>query len=136
MNNSTGYANTTLYNNDTIGSIELYSNGTLLTSNVGTDDIVPANLVLGLTGVGNISNYNITYSSNANVTVNQANLTITSSNASKTYGSTTSLAYTNGTLYNSDAIGSVELTSSGASTSANIGTVSYTHLTLPTIYSV
>jgi hypothetical protein len=58
--------------------------------------------------------------------VNQANLTITSSNASKTYGSTTSLAYTNGTLFNSDAIGSVELTSSGASTSANIGTYGIT----------
>ena len=122
LNNSTGYSNTTLYNNDTIGSIQLYSDGTALTSNVGTYDVVPANLILGNTGVGNISNYNVTYVSNANVTINPANLAITSSNASKTYGSTTVLAYTNGTLYNSDSIGSVELSSSGASVSANIGT--------------
>ena len=77
-------------------------------------------------------------------TINPALLTILANNGAKLYGQTQTFAGTEFTLlnplYGSDSVTSVTLTSAGSAAGAPTGnypiSVSYTHLTLPTIYSV
>ena len=125
------YTNGTLYNSDAIGSVELTSNGNATSANIGTYGVTAANASLSS---GNISNYNITYISSGILTVNPANLTITADNLGQIYGSAATLQYSNGTLYNSDTIGTVNLASAGNVIAANVGTylISVSNATLST----
>ena len=78
------------------------------------------------TGTG-LANYTITYAT-GNLTVNPA-LTITASAQSKTYGTTLSLgttAFTTSTLYGSDTVTGVTLTSAGAAATATVAGSPYT----------
>ena len=66
-----------------------------------------------------LSNYTINFV-NGTLTANQATVTITANNDSKTYGQTVTFAgseFTSGALQNSDAIDSVSLASAGAAAS-------------------
>jgi hypothetical protein len=116
-----GYTQSGLVNGDTVTALSLGSAGSPVTANVGTYDIIASN-ALG-TGLGN---YDINYV-NGTLTVNKAPLTITASNASKTYGNAAApFGYTSSGLVNSDSISSVSLASLGAPATANAGTYAIT----------
>jgi filamentous hemagglutinin family protein len=73
----------------------------------------------------NTSGYQLTYI--GALTVEKADLTITASDASKTYGGTATLsAYSVSGLKNSDKVTSVTLTSDGTDATANVGTYGIT----------
>ena len=117
---STAFTTTgTLYNGDTLTSATLTSSGAAATANVaGSPYAIVASNAQG-SGLGN---YAITYV-NGSLTVNQAALTVTASNQSKTYGTNLNLgssAFTNGTLYNGDTVSAVTLSSTGAAGTANV----------------
>ena len=126
LNNATGFTNGTMYNGDTIASVNLVSSGTALTANVGSYGITASGASLAATGVGNISNYNITYASTGSLSVTQAPMTLTADNRQKRYGDSLALGTTcftlSGTLYNGDTISNATLTApQAANTSAPIG---------------
>jgi hypothetical protein len=106
-------------NLDTVASVTLTSAGTPATA-VATKTpypIVPS----AAAGTG-LSNYTITYA-NGNLNVNQAPLTITASNRTKTYGQALApgtTAFTSSGLLNSDKVNSVTLTSAGAAATAGV----------------
>ncbi|WP_321447213.1 MBG domain-containing protein [uncultured Cohaesibacter sp.] len=112
---SLNYTATGLLSGDSLTGA-LASNGTATTANVGSYSITQGTLAN--------SNYAITYQAGT-LTVNAKALTITATDASKTYGDTASLGYSSSGLVNSDSISSVSLTSSGATASADVGTGSY-----------
>ncbi|MFA5040411.1 MAG: MBG domain-containing protein, partial [Bdellovibrionales bacterium] len=121
---TTAFTQVGLQAGDTLTGVTLTSLGAAATANVGTYAIVGSNA----TGTG-LSNYSITYV-DGTLTVNAAALTITANDRSKMYGSaltmgTMEYTYT-GTLYNSDAITGVTLTSEGSAATANVGTYSIT----------
>uniref|UniRef100_UPI003BA62DEE MBG domain-containing protein n=1 Tax=Niveispirillum sp. TaxID=1917217 RepID=UPI003BA62DEE len=115
----TGYTSSGLINGDSISAVSLTSTGAGTASNVGSYTISGS----GATGTG-LSNYSITYAEGTLV-VNPAALTVTASGATKTYGNSISLTgFTSNGLVNADSVTAVSLTSTGAGTTATVG--SYT----------
>ncbi|WP_244919648.1 MBG domain-containing protein, partial [Pseudoxanthomonas spadix] len=91
----TGYTASGLVNGDTVSSVDLSSAGAASTATVGNYTITAANA----DGTG-LSNYAISYV-DGTLTVGKAGLTITASDASKTYGQSASLTgYTASGLVN------------------------------------
>ena len=112
---------TGLVNSETIGSVTLTSSGAVATADVaGSPYAITPSAATG--GTFDAANYSITYTDGA-LTVNQAALTVTADNTSKTYGDTvtfTGSEFTPTGLVNSETIGSVTLTSSGAVATADV----------------
>ncbi|HEV2498123.1 MAG TPA: YDG domain-containing protein [Terriglobia bacterium] len=116
-----GFTTSGLVNGDSVSGVTLASTGAAATANAGNYSIT-AN---SATGSG-LSNYTITYD-NGVLTVNPAALTITATNASKTYGSAASLSgFTTSGLVNGDSVSGVTLASTGAAATANAGNYSIT----------
>ncbi|SNZ19216.1 MBG domain-containing protein [Cohaesibacter gelatinilyticus] len=112
-----GYTSSGLVNSDSISSVNLASLGAPATANAGTYAITADNAA----GTG-LGNYDINYV-NGTLTVNKANLTVTASNDSKTYGTLASLTgFTTSGLVNSDSVTGLSLTSTGTPVSATVGT--------------
>ncbi len=112
----TGYTVEGLLNSDAVASVDLNSNGSVATANVGNYQITADNA----DGAG-LSNYDITYV-DGTLTIGKAGLTITAHDAGKTYGQTASLTgYTVNGLLNSDAVTDVALNSNGSVATANVG---------------
>ena len=118
-----GYATTGLQNGDTLASVTETSAGAAATANAST---TPYTINIGGATGGSFSagNYNVTYVNGA-LTVTPAALTVTASNASKTYGQTAALGFTTSGLQNSDSISSVTETSAGAAATANASATPY-----------
>src|SRR5208337_646706 len=115
----TAFTASGLVNGDTITGVTETSTGAGSSTTLGTYPIVPS----AATGTG-LSNYTIGYV-NGTLTVNPATLTITANNDSKTYGTLktfSSTAFTETGLVNGDTITGVTETSTGAATSATVGT--------------
>ena len=119
---STAFTSSGLQNSETIGSVSLaYGTGSAATAAVGTytGSVTPS---AATGGTFTASNYNITYST-GNIIVGQAALTITATNAAKTYGTAAILTqYTTSGLVNSDAVSAVTLASTGSAATAAVGT--------------
>jgi gliding motility-associated-like protein len=108
---------TGLLNSDAVSAVTLTSTGSPATAAVGTYPITASSA----TGTG-LTNYTITYN-NGTLIVNPAALTITANNASKTYGAVASLSQFTATgLLNSDAVSTVNLSSTGSPATAAVGT--------------
>ena len=121
----TGFTSSGLQNGETIGSVTETSAGTAGTAGVagGPYAIVASNAAGGTFSSGN---YNITYV-NGSLTVNPASLTVTASNASKTYGQTPTLTgFTSSGLQNGETIGSVTEVSAGTAGTAGVAGGPYT----------
>ena len=115
----TEFTTSGLVNGDTVSSVTLTSSGAAATALVSGSpyNIVPSAAV----GTG-LGNYSISYNNGA-LTINQAALSITANNRSKTYGQTVTFAgteFTTSGLVNSDTVTSVTLTSSGAAATATV----------------
>jgi hypothetical protein len=115
----TEFTATGLLNGDSATSVSLTSGGAAPTSGVAGSPyaIIPGSVV----GSG-LDNYAIGYV-NGSLTVHAAALTITANSTNKTYGQTTAFGGTEFTsigLQNSESVGSVTLTSAGASTNAGV----------------
>jgi hypothetical protein len=98
-------------------TVTLSGNGVLAGSGAGTEALS------SLTGLSlNNANYTLTAgSTSGSVAIAQAPLTVTASNASKTYGQTPTLtAFTSNGLVNSETIGSVTETSAGSAVTAGV----------------
>jgi filamentous hemagglutinin family protein len=67
------------------------------------------------------SGYGLNLNSTGVLTVDKAGLTITATNAAKTYGQTPGLVYGVSGLVSGDAVTSVDLTSAGSATTATVG---------------
>ncbi|MBI1205279.1 MAG: hypothetical protein GC182_22475, partial [Rhodopseudomonas sp.] len=122
---STGFTVTgTLYNGDAVTGATLTSGAAAATAASGWQMIYVNNAI----GSG-LSNYSITYVNTGKLTVNQATLTVTANDRSKTYGDSLSLGSTDftvtGTLYNGDTLTSAVLTSSGAGAGAAASSTPY-----------
>ncbi|WP_309916018.1 MBG domain-containing protein [Xanthomonas sp. 1678] len=120
----TGFVNGQTLANATTGTAS-FATGATATSNVGNYAIDGS----GLTA--NYGNYTFAQATGnaAALTVNQAILTITANNASKTYGDTLTFAgneFTASGLQNGETIGDVALTSAGAAASAGVTGGPYT----------
>ena len=92
------------------------STGSPTTTNVGS-------YAIDVTPVSATTGYTLTKNSTGNLTVNQAALTVTANNQTKTYGNTftfSSTEFTNSALQNGETIGSVNLASAGAVNTANV----------------
>ena len=114
----TEFTTSALISGDSVDSVTLTSTGAVSTAAVGNYNIVPS----AASGTG-LSNYNITYA-NGTLTVNPKALTITASDASKTYGDTQTFAgteFTTSALISGDSVDSVTLTSTGAVSTAAVG---------------
>ncbi len=119
----TGFTSSGLVNGETIGSVTETSSGTSASASVGSYGITPS---AASGGTFTASNYSITYNSGS-LTVNPANLIITASDASKTYGQTPTLTgFTSSGLQNNETIGSVTETSSGTAATASVAGSPYT----------
>ncbi|SFX49705.1 MBG domain-containing protein [Azotobacter vinelandii] len=111
-----GYTVDGLVNGDGVNSVDLASTGKAATATVGSYAIAAS----GAEGTG-LSNYDIGYV-DGTLTVGKAGLTITASDASKTYGETASLGgYSVSGLVNGDSVGSVDLASTGEAATAMVG---------------
>ena len=97
----------------------LTSAGTAATAGVtGSPYAITASNATG--GTFNAANYAITYAG-GQLTVDPAALTVTASNATKTYGQVASLtAFTPSGLQNAETIGAVTLTSAGTAAAAGV----------------
>lgn len=118
----TEFTATGLQGTDAVTSVTLTSAGSAATATVAASPytIVPS----AATGVG-LANYSISYVSGA-LTVTTAPLTITASNAPKTYGAVfTGTAFTTSGLLNGDTVTSVTLTSTGAASTATVAASPY-----------
>lgn len=97
--------------------------GNLATASVGSYTITPSEVTFS---TGLTSNYDITYN-NGTLTVDPAALTITADNKLKCFGIAHTFAgteFTSSGLQNTDAVGSVTLSSTGAASGASAGTYS------------
>ncbi len=111
-----GYRVDGLLNTDNVASVDLGSNGTGATANVGNYTITASNA----DGTG-LSNYDITYTDGV-LSIGKAGLTITANNGGKTYGQNGGLAgYRVDGLLNTDNVASVDLGSNGSAATANVG---------------
>ena len=108
-----------LVNGETIGSVTETSPGTAATASVaGSPYAITPSSATG--GTFTPSNYTIGYVNGA-LTVNPAGLTVTASNATKTYGQTPTLtAFTTAGLLNGETVGSVTETSPGTLATADV----------------
>ncbi|RNF35914.1 two-partner secretion domain-containing protein [Paracoccus methylarcula] len=117
------FTTSTLFNDDTVDSIDLASDGADNRANVGEYAITGSSA----TGSG-LSNYDITYADGL-MTVDPASLTVTANNQTKPQGETFTF---NGTEFTStgvfawDSIDSVDLASDGAAGTAGIDGSPYT----------
>ena len=112
-----------LKNNETVGSVSLASTGAAAAAGMAGSPyaITPSSA----TGTFTPSNYTIGYVNGA-LTVNPAGLTVTASNASKTYGQTPTLtAFTTAGLLNGETVGSVTETSPGTAAAASVAGSAY-----------
>ncbi|CAG0954608.1 partial Heme/hemopexin-binding protein, partial [Geobacteraceae bacterium] len=116
-----------LQNGETIGSVTLASAGTAATAGVsGSPYAIAASNATG--GSFSLANYTITYNNGA-LTITPAALSITASDASKSYGQTTTFTgteFTSSGLQNSETIGSVTLSSAGTAATAGVSGSPYT----------
>ena len=124
---STAFTPSGLVNGQTIGSVTIaYGTGAAANAAVGTytGSVTPS---AATGGTFTAANYNISYAT-GNITVGQANLTITANNVNKTYGATLtggtgSTAFTAPGLQNGETIGSVTIAyGTGAAANAAVGT--------------
>ena len=116
-----GYNANGLVNGDTLTSVDLGSNGSATTANVGNYTITASNA----DGTG-LSNYDITYV-DGTLSIGKAGLTITAGNGGKTYGQTGGLGgYSADGLLNNDVVSSVDLASTGTAATANVGNYTIT----------
>jgi len=108
----TAFTSSGLQNGETIGSVTLASTGSAATAGVsGSPYAITASNATG--GTFSAGNYTITYNNGA-LTITPAALSITASDASKSYGQTPTLsAFTSNGLQNGETIGSVTLASTG-----------------------
>ncbi|MEP9380662.1 MBG domain-containing protein [Aquabacter sp. CN5-332] len=120
----TGFNPSGLQNGETIGSVTLTSVGQAATASVaGGPYAIMASAATG--GTFDPNNYTVTYV-DGSLTVNPAALTVTASDATKTYGQTVTLTGFNPSgLQNSETIGSVTLTSAGQAATASVGSGPY-----------
>jgi YDG domain/MBG domain (YGX type)/Bacterial DNA-binding protein len=122
---TTAFTSSGLVNSETIGNVVLASNGSAVTTNVGTYNIT-ASTAGG--GTFNSANYNISYA-NGTLNVTAAPLTLTAANLSRTYGAanpTTDTAAVTGTLYNGNTVSSVGVSSAATGTTAAGSTANLT----------
>jgi len=120
-----GYTTSGLVSGETIGSVDLASNGSANTTNVGSYNITAANATGG-TFIS--SNYNISYV-NGTLTITQADLTITANSTTSLYGQGTNLTavgYTTSGLANGETIGNVDLASSGSASTSGVSSYNIT----------
>jgi hypothetical protein len=122
---STQFTSTNLQNGETIGSVTLAvsGNGGAPAAPANTYTITPS---AATGGTFNPSNYQISYYPGT-LSVSKAPLIITADNVGKVFGQTLAFAGTEFTasgLQNSETIGSVTLTSAGATASAAVGAYS------------
>ena len=108
-----------LQNGETIGSVSESSAGTAVKASVsGSPYVITPSGATG--GSFNAGNYTITYA-NGSLTVTPAALTVTASNASKSYGQTPTLsAFSSNGLQNGETIGSVSESSAGTAVKASV----------------
>jgi filamentous hemagglutinin family protein len=121
----TAFTSSGLLNGETIGSVTETSSGAAAAASVagGPYAITPS---AATGGTFTASNYSINYV-DGSLTVNPAPLTVTASNASKTYGQTPTLtAFTSSGLMNGETIGSVTETSAGTAATASVAGGPYT----------
>ena len=109
-----------LRNGDTVSGVTLDSAGLAATASVGNYALTAS----GATGAA-LSNYTISYVGGTLRVVPKA-LTVTATNAAKTYGDTASLAYATSGLVNGDTVSAVTLGSTGAGTAATVGSYAVT----------
>jgi YVTN family beta-propeller protein len=117
---SMAFTPTGLQNGQTIGSVTITaSGGTLATDPVASYTLTPS---AATGGTFTASNYNISYQTGT-LTVTPKSLTITASDATKTYGQTKTFAgteFTTSGLINGNTVTSVTLTSAGAPANASM----------------
>jgi hypothetical protein len=123
----TEFTSTPLQNGETIGSATISSAASSPTTNAS---VIPytINISAATGGTFTPSNYNITYNTGL-FTVNQANLTVTANNQSKTYGQTFNFSgteFTNSALQNGETIGSATISSAASSPTTNASVIPYT----------
>jgi gliding motility-associated-like protein len=119
---STAFTSTGLQNSETIGSITIaYGTGSAATAAVGTytGSVTPSTAT---GGTFNTANYNIIYNT-GDIVIGQANLTITATGPTKTYGTalatgTNTTDFTAGATVNGEIVTSVTLTPDAAGLSA------------------
>jgi filamentous hemagglutinin family protein len=107
------------------GTPSVTSSGTATTATVSGG---PYTITAAAGTLAGVDGYALGYASTGSLTVNNAPLTITASNESKTYGGVYSLgtaAFTTSGLLNSDNVTSATLTSSGALATATVAGGSY-----------
>jgi mucin-19 len=110
------YTASGLVNSDSVSQVSLSSSGTTATASVGN---YPINIASAI-GSG-LANYSISYVPGT-LTISPAALTITATNATKTYGASYTLTgYSVSSMKNADAVASVVLTSAGTVASASVG---------------
>ena len=108
-----GFSSNGLVNGDTVSSVDLGSNGSAATANVGDYTITASNA----DGTG-LSNYDITYV-DGTLSIGKAGLTITATDTWKWIGQSLPLhRYTVNGLKNGDTVDSVRLVSAGSDASA------------------
>ena len=115
----TAFTSSGLQNGETIGSATLTSPGTAATANVAGSayDISASNATGGTFSAGN---YTITYNKGS-LTVTPTALSVTATDATKTYGQTPTLtAFTSSGLQNGETIGSATLASAGTAATAGV----------------
>ena len=120
---STDFSATGLKNSDTVDSVTLSSDGAAAAATFVAPGPTYAITIDDASGTG-LGNYIISYTP-ATLTINQAPLSVTANNVSKTYGSiytfdatTPSTDFSVTGLKNSDAVDTVELNSAGAAGTA------------------
>jgi len=128
-----------LTNSGVTGSAALSTSATPYVGTVGSASVVGSYSITPTVGSLSASNYDFNYV-NGSLVVAKANLSVTASNDSKTYGATStagSITYASGVatamtsgfsangLVNGDAINSATLSSAGAVNTASIGSASY-----------
>jgi len=121
---STDFSVTGLKNSDAVNTVDLSSAGAAGTATYVSPGPTYAITVSNAVGTG-LGNYIVSYTPGT-LTINQAPLTVTAHNVSKTYGDTYTLDTTTpspdfsvtGTLYNGDTVDSVNLSSAGAAATA------------------
>ncbi len=120
----TEFTSSGLVNSDTVGSVALTSVGATATAGVaGSPYAINATNASG----SGLANYTISYQPGI-LTVNPAALTVTAKNTNKAYGQTMTFAgteFTSSGLVNGDAVGSVALTSVGATATAGVADSPY-----------
>jgi len=116
-----GFSANGLLNEDSISGVDLSSNGSAATANVGNYTITASNA----DGSG-LSNYDIRYV-DGSLSIGKAGLTITAGSGGKTYGQVGGLnGFSANGLLNEDNISGLDLSSNGSAATANVGNYTIT----------